>query len=369
MLVRQPANRRRCCMSAIAIRRATHDKDHPFTLISSAIARAMPVEALGLLVKLLSFGDGWEVDRARLQRDFNVTPGEVKRLLPRLVERGHLAYEKPRDPLTGKYTGETVWTVTEQPATAAKVHVVEIDHVETDPLESDTVETGSVEIDTLENQPVGFVGGHGTRAESNNLDSSNQDLEILEKQSLRAGARETSPTVPPHPYLVEFVEKLGDLGGFGPLLEAEIARLGSDEARATLLGCGSAGSWQYLLTALKRRKTPDAPSPRSAGGLSLRPLSFPPLGGVWVTSCLQINDPAARHALSFGANITEPEPQAVQVMPGVFDGDLLAADGVQAAIAMLRDMDIRVDIVQRPPDAITGWVVDLDAPTVQAGAA
>jgi hypothetical protein len=361
-------------MSTIAIRRAAHDKDHPFTLISSAIARAMPVEALGLLVKLLSFGDGWEVDRARLQRDFNVTPGEIKRLLPRLVERGHLAYEKPRDPLNGKYTGETVWTVTEQPATAAKVHVVEIDHVETDPLESDTVETGSVESDALENQPVDFAEAHGTRAESNNLDSSNQDLEILENQSLRAGARETSPAVPPHPYLVEFVEKLGDPGSFAPLLDAEIARLGHDEARATLLGCGSAGSWQYILTALKRRKTPDAPSPRSArppstGALSLQPLSFPPLGGVWVTSCLQIDDPAVRHALSFGATITEPAPQAVQVEAAAFDGDLLAAKGVQDAIAMMRDMDIRVDIVQHPPDALTGWVVSLDDPVVQAGAA
>jgi hypothetical protein len=166
-------------------------------------------------------------------------------------------------------------------------------------------------------------------------------------QGARTGEGETSFVPPLHRYLLDFVPALGEPNGHRPLLEAEIQRLGDDEARTVLLGCNKAKSWQYILTALTNRETPvQQPPPISAsppsGGMEL------PLGGMWATACHVVPDARVRRALTYAATITEPDVMVIRIEAAPFDGDLLATEGVQAALDIMRDMDITVEIVQQP---------------------
>jgi hypothetical protein len=79
-----------------------------------------------------------------------------------------------------------------------------------------------------------------------------------------------------------------------------------------------------------------------------------PLGGMWATTCQLLPDSTVRRALTYGATITEPDVLTVRIEAAPFDGDLLAADGVQTALEIMRDMDIAVEIVQQPVAAAAG---------------
>jgi len=102
-------------MSTIAIQRHKHDKHNPFVAINTEVVRSLSVSQLGVLVKLLAFGDGWDVSDERLRKEYNIRPGESKRIRPELVTLGHLSVERPINAKSKKFNGPAQWQVVEKP--------------------------------------------------------------------------------------------------------------------------------------------------------------------------------------------------------------------------------------------------------------
>lgn len=102
-------------MSIASITRYKHDKAHPFVAINTEVAKALSIEQLGLLVKMLAFGKGWDISDERLRKEYNVKPAEASRVRMQLSGLGHLKIERQTDAKTKKYKGKAEWQIIEYP--------------------------------------------------------------------------------------------------------------------------------------------------------------------------------------------------------------------------------------------------------------
>ena len=170
-------------------------------LPAETLGSDLSMEALGLLVHLLSHPDDWEVRREPLARTFRVGQGKIRRVLAELERAGFLSLDRTRDK-NGRYHTESVIFDTQQINLCGD----KISNVERKTATVNPQRKNRSGFTTAENQHV--TNNKLINTELANTNSHNTDTHTTSLPKSQPPAQERAEVEISHCVCVEFAKKI-----------------------------------------------------------------------------------------------------------------------------------------------------------------
>lgn len=251
----------------LTIIRASHDKEHPFALISRETLQdeTLSFEALGALSYLLSKPDDWKVMVADLQR--RCGRDKAKRILAELVQAGYIVAQRCVNALTKRFE-PTRYSVHETPFTE-KPSV-------------DNPVPGNPPVQDIDQQNPESTKKYDSKIIS---DSGERDFEPEGIDQSKFFQDDPSPNAEDVP---QYLRRQVPSAAVRQQLSAYSLSLGLKLYAEVMTRCANARSWEYVLKALANEPIP---SPRFASPPS--PAADAPTEPDWTEDDIPGNDTPA----------------------------------------------------------------------------